>query len=143
MAKTVAKDIQAAAAGPRGRLVIVEDDGGTRRALGRVLERGGYDPIGFPTVAAAARWVEEDWGGGGGGAILGVVIDVHLPDGDGIDLTRRLRQKLGEGVPIVVVSGDTSMGTLKRLESAGATRFVAKPISLTVLQDALRGKPSE
>ena len=65
---------------------------------------------------------------------------MHLPDGDGIDLTRRLRNKLGAGVPIVVVSGDTSLETLRRLESAGATRFVAKPISLTVLQDAL-GQP--
>ena len=124
---------------PGGRLVIVEDDGGTRRALGRLLERNGYAPIGFPTVAAAARWVEEDWGGGG--AILGVVIDVHLPDGDGIDLTKRLRRKLGDRVPIVVVSGDTSLETLRRLDDAGATRFVAKPISLRVLQDAL-GHPS-
>ena len=116
------------------RLLIVEDDAGTRRALVKSLQRDGYDAIGVDTVAGALNWLAQTWDGL---PLAGVVIDVHLPDGDGIDLTRRLRERIGPHTPIVVVSGDTSMDLLARLGEAGATRFVGKPMSLRVLLDAL------
>ena len=118
---------------PRGRILIVEDDESTRRTLGRLLERAGFTALHLAGAAEATAWAAGDDLSG----VAGVVIDVHLGDGDGVDLTRRLRDRLGGGVPIVVVSGDTSMDLLCRLGEAGATRFVAKPMSLRVLQEAL------
>ena len=121
---------------PRGELIlVVEDERHTRLALERFLQKHGWSTAGFASAAEASAWLGE--ADAGPRHVAGAVIDVHLPDGDGIDLTRLLRQRLGEGVPIVIVSGDTSMDTLRRLEEAGGGRFVGKPMALAALREAL------
>ncbi len=118
-----------------GQLVlVVEDERHTRNALGRFLRRHGWNVAGFGTASEAQAWLEESQARQ---PVAGAVIDVHLPDGDGIDLTRELRRLLGEHIPIVIVSGDTSMDTLRRLRDAGGSRFVGKPMSLAALREAL------
>ena len=116
-------------------LLIVEDDGNTIEALERLLNRLGHRAIAVRSMADALAFLD----GPDVRSLCGAVVDVHLPDGDGIELTRRLRAHLGDEPPIVIVSGDTSMETLGRLRDAGADRFVGKPMSLTALKDALWG----
>lgn len=121
---------------PRGALIlVVDDDRNTRLSLQRYLQKEGWNAVAFGTAAEIQAWLEES--GPAAGPIGGAVIDVHLPDGDGIELTRSLRDQLGMGVPIVIVSGDTSMETLRRLRDAGGNRFVGKPMSLAALREAL------
>ena len=117
-------------------VLVVEDDQPTRLSLQRFLQRQGWNAIGFGTAAETQAWLAGS-SPVAGQRIGGVVIDVHLPDGDGIDLTRTLREHLGMAVPIVIVSGDTSIETLRRLRDAGGNRFVGKPMSLAALQEAL------
>lgn len=124
-------------ASPR-RVLVIDDDRQTRMALERFLRRQGYETLGFGTAGEAQGWLKRQPGSvAGDGAIAGAVIDIHLPDGDGIDLTRALREHVGQAVPIIIVSGDTSIQTLRRLKDAGGNRFVGKPMSLAVLMDAL------
>lgn len=116
-------------------LLVIEDDPFSRQALTRLLQRDGYAVTAFASAREARDWLSSPEGrkrpiGGG-------VIDVHLPDGDGIDLTRQLRQMLGNGPRIVIVSGDTTMATLNRLRDAGADGFLGKPIRFPVLLEAL------
>ena len=123
-----------------GRAVlIVEDDRHTRLSLQRFLQKQGWNAIGFGTAAETQAWLDAS----DDGSISAAVVDIHLPDGDGIDLTRSLRQHLGAAVPIVIVSGDTSMDTLRRLRDAGGNRFVGKPMSLEALREALGGMRNE
>lgn len=116
-------------------LLVVEDDPFSRSALIRLLEQGGYHVTAFATARAALDWLASDEGACRG--ILGGVVDVHLPDADGIDLTRQLRELLGSKPRIVIVSGDTTMATISRLRDAGADGFIGKPLRFPVLLDAL------
>src|SRR5690606_16084944 len=122
-------------------ILVVEDERNTRLALQRFLRRAGWEPLCFGTAAETLPWISHPPDAGPVSApIGGAVIDIHLPDGDGIDLTRAMRNHLGPDVPIVIVSGDTSMETLARLRDAGGNRFVGKPMSLQALRDALEGR---
>ena len=116
-------------------LLVIEDDPFSRQALARLLNRGGYTVTAFATIAEATDWLTS--ADAAGVRIDGAVIDIHLPDGDGIELTRLLRRRLGSGPRIVVVSGDTTMPTLNRLKDAGADGFIGKPLRFQVLLEAL------
>lgn len=126
-------------------ILVIEDERHTRQSLERFLRREGWTTLGFGTAAEAQAWLTSSPGPADNDpsrTIAGAVIDIHLPDGDGIDLTRFFRQRLGEGVPIVIVSGDTSIETLRRLRDAGGDRFVGKPMSLAALKEALIAGPA-
>lgn len=62
-----------------------------------------------------------------------VLTDVHLGTGDGLDLVRYARQEFGKGLPILVVSGLGDSDIVERVLLAGATDFVAKPVSRRAL----------
>jgi len=54
-----------------------------------------------------------------------------LPDGSGEDLLRRLRaDERFRAVPIVIVSGDVSRDTVRRLLEAGADEYLTKPLEV-------------
>lgn len=69
-----------------------------------------------------------------------VILDLSLNPENGLDLIRRIRQ--GErGVdaytPILVISGQTKMNNVVEARDAGATEFLAKPVSVGSLYDRL------
>ena len=67
-----------------------------------------------------------------------VLLDIHLPDINGLVLTQRLRDRLGDRTPLLVLSGDTSIQTINSLPHVGATYFLPKPIQGGVLVERLR-----
>ncbi len=61
-----------------------------------------------------------------------IVLDVHLPDGNGIDVCRKIRFHPEAGIrtiPVLLVSGEDSSDTRIRGLDAGADDFLAKPFS--------------
>ena len=66
------------------------------------------------------------------------MVDVHLPDMNGLILSQKLREQLGPEAPIIVLSGDTSMETLNSLSLVGATYFFSKPVNSEQLLDRIR-----
>jgi DNA-binding response OmpR family regulator len=66
------------------------------------------------------------------------VIDIHLPDMNGLVLSQKLRDALGPERPIVLLSGDTSTETIRSLPHVGATYFFSKPVNGRHLIDKLR-----
>lgn len=123
---------------PASELLVIEDDPFSRQALTRLLQQDGYAVTAFATAREARDWLSSPEGRER--RIDGGVIDVHLPDGDGIELTRQLRRMLGSGPRIVIVSGDTTMPTLNRLRDAGADGFIGKPLRFPVLLEELLPK---
>lgn len=66
-----------------------------------------------------------------------ILMDIMMPDQDGISLTRELRNdKKTAGVPIIVVSGLADAGTLNDALLFGAVDYLVKPVDL----DALKAK---
>jgi DNA-binding response OmpR family regulator len=113
-----------------GRVLIVEDDPGTARSLSSILRRAGY----LPTVCYNGT---EALRSAGHLAPAAAMVDIHLPDLSGLVITQKLRAQLGPRVPIIVVSGDTSMETLNSLAHVGATYFLSKPTAPAVLLQML------
>jgi DNA-binding NarL/FixJ family response regulator len=105
-----------------GPILIVDDDRGFRAYVAELFENVGYRTEQLETGAAvlAAALAERP---------VAVVLDVELPDLNGYEVCRELRDYFGDDVPIVFVSGqrfdalDRSAGLL-----LGADDFLAKPV---------------
>jgi two-component system KDP operon response regulator KdpE len=100
------------------RVLICDDDPQIRRALTILLRDAGFQAVPAETARAALDVA-------GVHLLSAAVIDLLLPDGDGVDVCRRLRE--WSDIPILVLSGvgDESM-KIRALE-AGADDYITKP----------------
>jgi two-component system response regulator MprA len=111
----------------RPTILVVEDDPALRDTLQRRFERAGY------TVAAAADGATGLARAAAGDIDL-VVLDLTLPDIDGLDVCRQLRRSDGEGyLPILILTGRDSPADRSAGFAAGADDYVAKPFEATEL----------
>lgn len=113
-------------------VLVVDDDPVVGRAMKLLMTNAGLEPIvcgtGADALAQAAG--RPSWGG--------AIVDIHLPDMNGLTLSQRLRERLGPATPIVILSGDNSIDTLRSLPKAGATYFFAKPVNGSRLIEQLK-----
>ncbi|MGE5828896.1 MAG: response regulator transcription factor [Micromonosporaceae bacterium] len=105
------------------RILLVEDDARVAAALAAALRRRGYDVIHTGTAAAALEAPAVDL----------VLLDLGLPDGDGIEVCRELRRR-DEQVAIIVVTARTEERDRVVGLRTGADDYVVKPFSMTELQ---------
>ena len=112
-------------------ILIVDDNPRVANALVRLLKSAGFEALACENGADALIAINDH-------VISAAVVDIHLPDISGLDLTARLRDRFGSRIPIVIVSGDTSMETLNSLPHVGATYFFGKPLSADYLLQCLR-----
>jgi CheY-like chemotaxis protein len=116
---------------PAGRVLLVDDNQAVARSLAALLRGEGYEPVTFLAGAPAMEYCRNH-------CPDIALIDIHLPDISGLELSRQLRTRHGERLPIIILSGDTSMDMLKTLPQSGATYFLSKPISASTLLDSLK-----
>ena len=91
--------------------------------------------LGFDVSCAVNA--KEGQGVPGGPAADLILMDIMMPDQDGISLTRELRNDAKTSdIPILVVSGLADAGTLNDALLFGAVDYLVKPIDL----DTLKGK---
>jgi DNA-binding NarL/FixJ family response regulator len=100
-------------------VLVVDDDALFRGTAGDLLRSQGFEVAGEAEDAEAAI-----------GAIAAlkpdaVLLDVHLPDGDGVELAKRLGAN-GTGPRVLLTSSDPSVVSAADLERCGASGFVAK-----------------
>jgi DNA-binding response OmpR family regulator len=107
-------------------VLLVEDDPGIAMQLMRGLSRGGYRVDRVVTGGDALRWGEPDV----------VLLDLGLPDGDGVHVCRRLREKSGAAIIVVTAYGEESDRVLAL--DAGADDYLVKPFGLAELQARIR-----
>ncbi|WP_226531758.1 response regulator transcription factor [Microbacterium paraoxydans] len=99
------------------RILIVEDDDRVAGALEAFLARSGYATVRAANGAVALELLGAD--------TEVVLLDLGLPDVDGIDLCRRIRGR--SEVPIVIVTARNQVAERIKGLRAGADDFVVKP----------------
>jgi two-component system KDP operon response regulator KdpE len=107
------------------RILIVEDDEATRRAVAENLAAHGYRLAEAGTAAAAIR----SWDGGRPDLVL---LDLGLPDRDGLSVVRRIRREAMTPVLILSARGEES-DRVAALDQ-GADDYLTKPFGLAELR---------
>ncbi len=63
-----------------------------------------------------------------------ILMDIQLPDIDGLEATKRIRQtESGKKIPIIAVTSYAMSGDRKKLLEGGCTGYIEKPIKLDIL----------
>ena len=111
------------------RVLVIEDDDAVRAAIRRALLLGGYEVIEAPTGQDGLLRAQSD-------VPDAIVLDLGLPDIDGVDLAREIRETLN--VPIVVLSARGAEGDKVRALDVGADDYVTKPFGAEELLARIR-----
>jgi len=116
-----------------GRILVVEDEPEVRSLLETLLKERGYCAQSAPDGAAALELVAR-------GAIRPdlLLADYDLPNRmDGLQVATALRHLLDRQIPVVILTGDISAGTLRDLDSRSCVRLT-KPVKADQLTRAIR-----
>jgi len=112
-------------------VLVVDDNQLVAEALAKLLRHEGWRvAISFSGLDALKQLECRE--------LAAAVVDIHLPDISGLVLSSKLREKYGPKLPIIVLSGDTSMENIRSLSHVGATYFISKPFNSEHLVEALR-----
>jgi signal transduction histidine kinase/ActR/RegA family two-component response regulator len=109
-------------------LLIAEDNVVSRRLLTRVLESAGHRVAEAANGEEAVRLFEN-------GKYDAVLMDVGMPEMDGLEAVRRIRaaEKTGQHVPIYATTAHTLPGTRQSCLDAGMDGYISKPLNMDEL----------
>lgn len=109
------------------KILVVEDDWEMNQGICYILREEGYDALSAHSIKEGKEAYEQS---DGGGADL-VLLDVNLPDGEGFEFCRWLRER--SRVPVLFLTArDLEEDALKGYE-LGAEDYVTKPFSMKIL----------
>ena len=111
------------------RVLLVEDDDGIATPLSAALRGDGHEVVRVATGGDALRVAAE--------GVAAVVLDLGLPDIDGVEVCRRLRD-IAPGAPVLILTARTSEADVVVGLDAGADDYVTKPFRLAELLARLR-----
>ena len=112
------------------KICLVEDDLELGRALQSALQDAGQEVMWVRREADARRWIASE-------PFDAVVLDLGLPDGNGIELLRHLRGE-GQTLPIVVITARDSLEDRLNGLDRGADDYLVKPFVVSELLARLR-----
>ena len=112
-------------------MLIVEDDPGSRTALGYVLAHAGHDVATAATLAEAMRHLSD------ASAPDLIILDLMLPDGDGCAVLQSVRASPPPHPRVAVTTGVMDAAWLARVEALRPDALLRKPIRMDELMKLL------
>jgi two-component system nitrogen regulation response regulator NtrX len=112
------------------KILVLDDEPNVRASLRMVLEGAGYSAQACSTAEEFRAQIQKGWADA-------YLLDVRLPDGNGIDLLQDLR-RLDIQSPVLMISGHGTISDAVAATRAGAFDFLEKPLSRDRLLLALK-----
>jgi signal transduction histidine kinase/ActR/RegA family two-component response regulator len=114
-------------------ILVAEDNPMNQRLIQRLLEKRGHRvTIAATGVAALDAWQNQPWDL--------VLMDVQMPDMDGLEAARRIRALEKSGathVPMVAMTACAMKGDREKCLAAGLDSYISKPIQIAALDEML------
>lgn len=102
-------------------VLVIDDEPAVRQVLAAIVRRGGYSVDTASGVKeAAARLVRGD--------VDVALCDIHMPDGNGLDLVRSMKES-GVDTLFIMVTAFASVETAVQALKAGASDYIIKPVN--------------
>lgn len=112
--------------------MVVEDNDLNRKLFCDVLRANGFDvePVADGAIVLeTAREVEPDL----------IIMDIQLPGISGVDLIEAAKQDMHlRDIPVLAVTAFAAKGDEDRIRSAGASGYLAKPVSISPFMAAVK-----
>jgi two-component system response regulator AtoC len=110
------------------RVLIVDDDAVSCRLLSEVLAGEGLLPL--PETSPLRERVEQ-------GPVDLAILDLRMPEINGLDLLRRLRERIAD-LPVIIMTGFGSVDTAVEAIATGAVDYVSKPMNVEEIRATVR-----
>ncbi len=108
------------------KILVVDDEEDIRRLIGEILSDEGYRVATASNAAEARSKVRET-------APDLILLDIWMPDTDGITLLKEWSTDAGPGCAVVMMSGHGTVETAVEATRNGATDYIEKPLSIAKL----------
>ncbi|MDI6740249.1 MAG: sigma-54 dependent transcriptional regulator [Candidatus Edwardsbacteria bacterium] len=116
----------------QGNVLIIDDDQSVCLLLEQILKAGGYQAAVAPTGEEGLRELKRQ-------EYQAVLLDMHLPDGSGLDLIAKIHEHSADA-SVIVITGFASVETAVRAIKSGAYDYLQKPLySDSVLMTVAKG----
>lgn len=116
---------------PTGPILLVEDNPVNALLVEHMLSHWGYTTIHVPNGQAALDWLTSNH------PIL-ILMDIHLPGIDGLEVTRQIRQNPDwQNIPVVATTALVQPRDRERCFAAGMQDYISKPINSAKLVSIL------
>ncbi len=114
--------------GEHNKVLVVEDDYATSKLMSNYLKKWGYDPIVVNTEEQVMMQIEKE-------KFLAVILDVELPNVNGLELLRKIKaHPNAKNVPVIACSVEAEE---QKAFLMGAVEYFVKPINYNYLVEVL------
>ncbi|MFC1709056.1 response regulator [Candidatus Omnitrophota bacterium] len=111
------------------KILIVDDEIDVCKAISRFLEKNDFTAVMANSGEEALAKISEE-------KPNLILLDIRMPDMDGVECLRKIREQ-DKKVTVIMVTCVTDIGTAKKALELGAIDYITKPISLEALQTAI------
>ncbi len=114
--------------GKKNKVLVVEDDYATSKLLSNYLNKWGYEPTIVNSADQAMKAIDKE-------IYLAILMDIVLPDSNGFELLKRIREhKNAKNSPVIVCSVEAEQ---QKAFLMGAVEYFVKPINYKYLVEVL------
>ena len=118
-------------AASQGLILIVDDNPVQSRLYGDVLQAEGFSVIAMPNAKEAEQFLLANMPSV-------ILLDIMMPDVDGIEACQRFRKQIGERAPILFLTASDTVDILLSAFKAGGDDFVVKTSGLQKLVERVK-----